>query len=167
MAVSGVASLVGPTEESCGRPARLSLLPDLVNPPGCLVSNFFDLLHVRPLRNSIGQKDEDIDHVHQADGHCTPYSRLAEITAGLFSIDEYHALMTGEDERLDDITIPGFDGEDALNLASALSQDEPFRKWLPEMYWFHLGGVNLAATEVPQIEELNRVIEMELSSVVY
>ena len=83
--------------------------------------------------------------------------------AGLFSIDEYHALMTGEGEGLDEMTLPGFDSEDALKLATALSQDEAFRKWLPEMYWFHLGSVNLAALEVPQIQELQRMIEKELS----
>lgn len=82
--------------------------------------------------------------------------------AGLFTIDEYHALMTGEGERLDDMAIPGFDGEDALRLASILSQDKAFLKWLPEMYWFHLGSVNLAGSEIPQIEELKRAIELEL-----
>lgn len=87
--------------------------------------------------------------------------------AGLFSIDEYHALMTGEGEGLDDMTLPGFASEDALKLAKALSQDKAFRKWLPEMYWFHLGSVNLAATQVPEIEELKRMIERELAAVVH
>lgn len=87
--------------------------------------------------------------------------------AGWFSIDEYNALMTGESEGLFDMRIPGFDGEDAMKLASALSQDEAFRKWLPEMFWFHLGNVNLAATEVPQIRELKQMIELELAAVVH